>query len=124
MVCWPNIYAVAFARLSTPFRLGDAIESIYRFAFLAVLNPITSLRTLLPYLSVLLSFAAFVRWNGGIVLGDKTMHVAVLHIPQVYYFIAFTAFMWGPLLLLDRFAVARCLRALVGSPWYVLRDGA
>jgi alpha-1,2-glucosyltransferase len=45
-----------------------------------------SLDMLIPYVLVLLSFVGFVVWNGGIVLGDRTNHVAVLHIPQLYYF--------------------------------------
>ena len=69
----------------------------------------------IPYIFCLIAFASFVVWNGGIVLGlyklflievatvlkkiyipgDKSNHVPVLHIPQVYYFVAFaTAFAW------------------------------
>ncbi|KAJ3787664.1 glucosyltransferase [Lentinula aff. detonsa] len=48
-----------------------------------------------PYASVLGVFASFVIWNGGIVLGDKSNHIPVLHVPQLYYFFAFsTAFGW------------------------------
>jgi len=63
-----------------------------------------------PYLLVLVAFAAFVLWNGGIALGDKSNHIPSIHIPQIYYFIdATTFFGWpvllsyagGPLLLID-----------------------
>ena len=36
-----------------------------------------------------LSFILFVRWNGGIVVGDKTAHQAALHLPQLLYFSLF-----------------------------------
>lgn len=38
---------------------------------------------LFGYISVMLSFIAFVLWNGSIVVGDKTAHAAALHLPQV-----------------------------------------
>ncbi|KAH7883874.1 glucosyltransferase [Phlebopus sp. FC_14] len=53
------------------------------------------LSTFVPYMLVLALFGGFVFWNGGIVLGDKTNHVPALHVPQLYYFIAFaTIFGW------------------------------
>lgn len=69
-----------------------------------------------PYALVLGAFGAFVVWNGGIVLGrrtifptdgsmltrwfvgDKANHVPALHVPQLYYFVGFaTAFGWPAL---------------------------
>ncbi|KAG5648241.1 hypothetical protein DXG03_006199 [Asterophora parasitica] len=56
------------------------------------------LPSLVPYALVLAIFGAFVVWNGGIVLGDKANHVPAFHVPQLYYFIAFTtAFGWPAL---------------------------
>ncbi|KAJ7770900.1 glucosyltransferase [Mycena maculata] len=52
-----------------------------------------------PYALVLGLFAAFVVWNGGIVLGDKSNHIPSLHIPQLYYFIAFSAAFGWPVLI-------------------------
>jgi len=37
-----------------------------------------------------ISFILFVKWNGGIVLGDKSNHIAMAHVPQIFYFITFT----------------------------------
>ena len=68
---------------------------------------------------VLAVFAALVVWNGGIVLGkvyqstyvvfffstyglsqgDKSNHIPVFHIPQLYYFIASTTFFGWPILI-------------------------
>ncbi|KZS96161.1 glucosyltransferase [Sistotremastrum niveocremeum HHB9708] len=48
-----------------------------------------------PYALLIAAFVGFLFVNGGIVLGDKSNHVPVLHIPQMYYFFAFaTAFGW------------------------------
>jgi alpha-1,2-glucosyltransferase len=50
-------------------------------------------RTLWPYVAVMVGFVAFVAWNGGIVVGDRTNHTAGLHLPQLGYFVLFaTAF--------------------------------
>ncbi|KAL0950710.1 hypothetical protein HGRIS_007486 [Hohenbuehelia grisea] len=58
----------------------------------------TILPKFIPYGVVVGLFAAFIYWNGGIVLGDKSNHIPSLHIPQLYYFIAFsTAFGWPAL---------------------------
>ncbi|OCK78057.1 glycosyltransferase family 59 protein [Lepidopterella palustris CBS 459.81] len=38
-----------------------------------------------PYLVVLGIFGGFVAWNGSVVLGDKSNHVATLHFPQMLY---------------------------------------
>lgn len=51
-----------------------------------------------PYLPIFAAFIAFLRWNGGIVLGHKEMHVAVAHVPQVLYFITFATGMLLPAL--------------------------
>jgi alpha-1,2-glucosyltransferase len=34
----------------------------------------------------------FLVWNGGIVLGDKSNHMAGLHFPQLFYFTGFLSF--------------------------------
>ncbi|KAF7310554.1 hypothetical protein HMN09_00598200 [Mycena chlorophos] len=65
-----------------------------------------------PYAGVLAAFAAFVVWNGGIVLGDKSNHIPTLHVPQVYYFFAFaTAFGW-PVLLSSKFGALGLAKAV------------
>lgn len=52
-----------------------------------------------PMVPVLAVCAAFLRWNGSIVLGDKTAHQVALHLPHMGYFLAFaSAFGLSPLL--------------------------
>jgi alpha-1,2-glucosyltransferase len=34
-------------------------------------------------------FLSFVFWNGGLVVGDRSAHQAVLHVPQLFYFFLF-----------------------------------
>lgn len=38
-----------------------------------------------PYLTLIAVFAGFVLYNGGVVLGDKSNHIASLHLPQMLY---------------------------------------
>ncbi|KZV70315.1 glycosyltransferase family 59 protein [Peniophora sp. CONT] len=52
-----------------------------------------------PYALVLIGFGAFVVWNGGIVLGDKSNHVPATHVPQLFYFIAFATMAGWPALI-------------------------
>ncbi|EIM92928.1 glucosyltransferase [Stereum hirsutum FP-91666 SS1] len=53
----------------------------------------------IPYAIVCAIFAGFVIWNGGIVLGDKSNHVPAFHIPQLYYFVAFSTMLGWPVLI-------------------------
>ncbi|RPD58361.1 glucosyltransferase [Lentinus tigrinus ALCF2SS1-6] len=56
------------------------------------------LPALVPYALVIAAFGVFVAWNGGIVLGDKSNHIPVFHVPQLYYFVGFaTSFGWPAL---------------------------
>ncbi|XP_022915025.1 dol-P-Glc:Glc(2)Man(9)GlcNAc(2)-PP-Dol alpha-1,2-glucosyltransferase [Onthophagus taurus] len=53
------------------------------------------------YVMLFLGFLAFLVINKGIVVGDKTAHVAVIHIPQLFYFATFTLiFAWHHFLVL------------------------
>ncbi|KAJ8703038.1 glucosyltransferase [Pleurotus ostreatus] len=75
--------------------LGDFSKTVMSFP--SVFPEI--LPSFLPYAGVFAAFGTFVAWNGGIVLGDKSNHIPSLHIPQVYYFVAFsTAFGWPVLI--------------------------
>ncbi|KAJ1019274.1 hypothetical protein NDA13_006193 [Ustilago tritici] len=49
-------------------------------------------KNLFPLLPMLFGCIAFIRWNGSIVLGDKTNHQAGLHLPQLGYFLLFSSF--------------------------------
>ncbi|KIN08179.1 glycosyltransferase family 59 protein [Oidiodendron maius Zn] len=62
-------------------------------------RPILVLSKLWPYIALLLSFSAFVLWNGGVVLGDKANHVATIHLPQLLYLWPFIAFFSFPIIL-------------------------
>jgi len=57
------------------------------------------LLAILPQLTTLLLFATFVVWNGGVVLGDKSNHVATVHTPQILYVWAYILFFSFPIIL-------------------------
>ncbi|KAF8536013.1 DIE2/ALG10 family-domain-containing protein [Trichophaea hybrida] len=60
----------------------------------------TLLAALIPYTLVLFSFALFLAYNNfTVVLGDASAHQASLHLPQLLYFTAATAFFSFPLYL-------------------------
>ncbi|KAJ9499757.1 glucosyltransferase [Exophiala xenobiotica] len=52
-----------------------------------------------PQIFLILTFAAFVVWNGGVVLGDKDNHIATIHLPQMLYIWPFIVFFSWPVLL-------------------------
>lgn len=79
-------------------------------------NPVRVLRQIWPHLTVLGAFAAFVAWNGSVVLGghsqpsspssasltvtgDNSNHVATIHLAQILYLWPLFAFFSLPLLL-------------------------
>jgi alpha-1,2-glucosyltransferase len=74
-------------------------------------NPIRVLRQLWPHLTMMALFVGFVVWNGGVVLGDKSNHIATLHLAQMLYIWPMFAFFSAPLL----------LPQVLGIAWGVLR---
>jgi len=77
---------------ASPGDLIQSIKSVSKVIF-------EVLPAFLPYTLVLAAFGAFVVWNGGIVLGDKANHTPVLHVPQLYYFVAAATFFGWPVLI-------------------------
>lgn len=57
----------------------------------------------LSQVSILLIFASFVIWNGGVVLGDKSNHIATLHTPQMLYIWPYMLF-FSPIILIIAFS--------------------
>ncbi|KAL9057010.1 MAG: hypothetical protein Q9162_002558 [Coniocarpon cinnabarinum] len=51
-----------------------------------------------PFVTLGGCFAAFVVWNGGVVLGDKSNHVATIHLPQMLYLWPYMAFFSWPMM--------------------------
>ncbi|GJJ76731.1 alpha-1,2-glucosyltransferase [Entomortierella parvispora] len=76
------------AFLHSPFQI---VKSILGFVQMLLSKLPTVLVVAIPYLGLLGGFVAFVRWNGGIVLGDRSNHVPVMHVVQLFYFAVFSA---------------------------------
>ncbi|KAJ4308738.1 glucosyltransferase [Fusarium piperis] len=76
----------------------DMIFCVLSLGVAALCNPIRVLRQIWPYIAVLVAFGSFVLWNGGVVLGDKSNHVATIHLPQMLYIWPFFGFFSLPLL--------------------------
>lgn len=73
------------------------------------------LRLLWPYMVATILFLIFVVVNGSIALGDKTHHTISFHVPQLFYFFAFTLSL-SPSHLLD-FRLARGFVAFLSRSW-------
>ncbi|KAI9745418.1 MAG: glucosyltransferase [Claussenomyces sp. TS43310] len=67
-------------------------------AVAAISHPLLLVQYLWPYFALLGSFAGFVLCNGGVVLGDKSNHVATLHLPQMLYIWPFMVFFSFPMM--------------------------
>ncbi|KAG8168280.1 hypothetical protein KVR01_003969 [Diaporthe batatas] len=79
--------------------LDDALCCVVSIAIAVVCNPLRVVRQVWAHVAVMGLFAAFVLWNGSVVLGDKTNHVATVHVPQMLYIWPLFAFFSAPLLL-------------------------
>ncbi|KAG6891056.1 hypothetical protein C0995_014145 [Termitomyces sp. Mi166 len=86
-------------KLHDPPALAAGPYDLFRSISSAPYIVVDILPSLIPYMLVLAVSGVFVIWNGGIVLGDKANHIPAFHVPQIYYFIAFsTAFGWPVLI--------------------------
>ncbi|KAG5938589.1 hypothetical protein E4U60_001329 [Claviceps pazoutovae] len=77
----------------------DMLLTLISLGIAVLHNPVRVIRQIWPYISVLIAFVGFVAWNGGVVLGDKSNHVATIHLTQMLYIWPFFAFFSLPLLL-------------------------
>ncbi|KAK3985652.1 DIE2/ALG10 family-domain-containing protein [Cladorrhinum sp. PSN332] len=73
----------------------------------ALFNPLKLLRQIWPHLTVLALFIGFVAYNGGVVLGDKSNHIATIHLSQLHYLFPLFAFFSFPLLLPSLYRMIR-----------------
>ncbi|RHZ86417.1 hypothetical protein Glove_51g59 [Diversispora epigaea] len=79
--------------------LRIAFQEINSFILMMIKNSTQLVSTFFPYLIVIICFLIFLKWNGGIVLGDKSNHIAALHFPQIFYFISFTTIFSAPIII-------------------------
>ncbi|KAE8450472.1 hypothetical protein EG329_006202 [Mollisiaceae sp. DMI_Dod_QoI] len=71
-----------------------------------------------PYIALLISFGAFVFWNGGVVLGDKENHVATIHLAQMLYIWPLMSFFSLPLIIPVALAFLQSLVKLLALPLF------
>ncbi|KAJ3235785.1 glucosyltransferase [Chytriomyces hyalinus] len=72
------------------------IRNLGSLVFLSIIHVGHLITVLWPYLLSLTFFGGFIVWNGGIVLGDKSNHVAQPHVVQMLYFVGFSTFFLIP----------------------------
>ncbi|KAI1100474.1 glycosyltransferase family 59 protein [Jackrogersella minutella] len=76
----------------------DLVLCALSIGIAALVNLVTIIRQRIwPHLAILGAFVGFVAWNGGVVLGDKSNHVATLHLAQMLYIWPLFAFFSVPL---------------------------
>ncbi|KJZ79957.1 hypothetical protein HIM_00671 [Hirsutella minnesotensis 3608] len=92
---WGEIHDLSLS-MSWP---DDAILTVFSLAIAAICNPFRILKQIWPYFTILGAFAAFIAWNGGVVLGDKSNHIATIHLAQMLYIWPFLTFFSLPLVL-------------------------
>lgn len=98
------------AQLHDPPALHASAADLFRavWTFPGVIPDVMAFS--LPYLLVLVTFGAFLIWNQGIVLGDKSNHIPAIHIPQLYYFITAATFFGWPALVSEPRGVLNLVR--------------
>ena len=79
-VCYPSVVP----RYHTD-GLPDYLKTTLSLAITTLVKLPRLLSALTPYLILLIAFISFILWNGGVVLGDKSNHIATIHLPQLLY---------------------------------------
>ncbi|KAL0930600.1 alpha- glucosyltransferase alg10 [Colletotrichum truncatum] len=92
----------------------DLIFSAVSIGVAAIANPFRVLRKVWPHITIMGLFASFVAWNGGVVLGDKSNHVATIHLAQMLYIWPMFAFFSFPLFLPSAISVLRFIHGFFG----------
>ncbi|KAK8202896.1 putative glucosyltransferase [Phyllosticta capitalensis] len=76
----------------------DYVKTTLSIGIAALRYPIMVVSAAAPYAILVGLFGAFVVWNGGVVLGDKSNHIATLHLPQMLYIWPYILFFSFPIL--------------------------
>ncbi|KAI7897317.1 alpha-2-glucosyltransferase Alg10 [Mucor mucedo] len=88
-----GLYNPRCSTITHPAQVMKSITSL-------LLNTLQHFMIVLPniatFLVAIISFAGFLVWNGGIVLGDRSNHMAGLHFPQLFYYTSFLSFFASP----------------------------
>lgn len=79
--------------------VGDVVSRAVSLVSLAWAHVDVVVDVVIPFAPTLITFAAFVFFNGGIVLGDRANHQVSFNLPQLFYFSAFATAFSFPLLL-------------------------
>ncbi|KAI3546830.1 DIE2/ALG10 family protein [Colletotrichum filicis] len=90
----------------------DLFFSALSIGIAALANPLRILKKVYPHITIMALFAGFVAWNGGVVLGDKSNHVATIHLAQMLYIWPLFAFFSFPLFLPSVIGVLRFVHGL------------
>ena len=88
-------------RIHEATNTGDVVDytkTVITLVVTAVRNPSVLVIAVWPYGVLVGLFGAFIAWNGGVVLGDKSNHVATIHLPQLLYIWPYIFFFSAPLL--------------------------
>ncbi|KAK2027350.1 DIE2/ALG10 family protein [Colletotrichum zoysiae] len=93
----------------------DLFFSALSIGIAALANPLHILRKVYPHIVIMALFAGFVYWNGGVVLGDKSNHVATLHLAQMLYIWPLFAFFSFPLFLPSVIGILRFVRGFASA---------
>jgi alpha-1,2-glucosyltransferase len=101
-VIWVIFTAIELVRTKMEPDGSSLIDQITGFTFNVLKSFKRTLTVVFPYLIAVLGFAIFVLRNGGAVLGDKSHHSVMLHIPQIYYCSVFMTFFSIPLIPLGK----------------------
>ncbi|KAG0359270.1 putative Dol-P-Glc:Glc(2)Man(9)GlcNAc(2)-PP-Dol alpha-1,2-glucosyltransferase [Gamsiella multidivaricata] len=104
------------AFVQSPLQL---VRSIIGFVRMLLSQLPTVLGMAMPYLGLLAGFAAFVKWNDGIVLGDRSNHIPTVHAVQLFYFVAFTAGL-SIFAILGAVPLARLLKKPSPRSWLII----
>ncbi|KAG9097495.1 glucosyltransferase [Ceratobasidium sp. UAMH 11750] len=107
--------------LYDPMALDASLSDVPTILTSGIQTLPTIIGTAWPYAVPVIGFASFVFWNEGIVLGDKSNHVPVFHVPQIYYFTASASLFGLPVLASTEGGVVRLTRDVLwrmfGGKW-------
>ncbi|WYZ45881.1 hypothetical protein EsH8_IX_000106 [Colletotrichum jinshuiense] len=93
----------------------DLVFSALSIGIAALSNPFRVLKKVWPHITTMGLFAGFVAWNGGVVLGDKSNHVATIHLAQMLYIWPLFAFFSFPLFLPSVVGLLRFVRGVFNA---------
>ncbi|EFC45755.1 alpha-2-glucosyltransferase [Naegleria gruberi] len=107
----------SFESTDVEFSSGSIFTQSRKFIGGCLTNFFSILIKFWSFALLAIGFLAFVKWNNGLTVGDRSNHIATTHVSQLFYFFSFVMLM-EPGIILFRYLLS--LKSVIIGKWKII----